>query len=142
MAWTGALAEVFAVLEAQRAAWNAGDLSTFMTGYEPHCPTFVSPKGVRRGYAQIAADYQEAAAARARRTDGDGAEPAGGPALGTLSFSDLELRDIVPDLAALAIGRFHLVPAAAASEEATGWFSLVLRRNETGSWCIIHDHTS
>ena len=128
MAWTGALGEVFDVLEAQRAAWNAGDLSSFMTGYEPHTPTFVTPKGVRRGYAQLAADYQARYADRA--------------AMGTLAFADLELRDIVPDLAVLAIGRFIVKPAGESAQEATGWFTLVLRRNETGSWCIIHDHTS
>ena len=133
MAWTGALGEVFDVLEAQRAAWNAGDLSAFMTGYEPLSPTFVTSKGVRRGYAQLAADYA------ARYADAS--------AMGTLNFADLELRDIVPDLAALAIGRFILTPAKSAAgesaQEATGWFSLVLRRNaETGAWCIIHDHTS
>ena len=128
MAWTGALGEVFDVLEAQRAAWNAGDLNAFMTGYEPLSPTFITAKGVRRGYAQLAADYA------ARYTDS--------AAMGTLAFADLELRDLVPDLAVLAIGRFVLTPAGEAAQEATGWFTLVLRRNETGSWCIIHDHTS
>ena len=128
MSWSGALGDAFAVLEAQRVAWNAGDLAAFMTGYEqPGADiTFVSPAGVRRGYAQLAEDYAARYADRA--------------AMGTLSFRDLELRAIA-DTVVLAIGRFALLPAGEAAQEASGMFSLVLRRGDAG-WRIVHDHTS
>ena len=128
MAWSGALADVHAVLEAQRVAWNAGNLARFMEGYEqPGADiTFVSPAGVRRGYAQLAADY--------------GARYADKAAMGTLDFRDLELR-LVCDTVALGFGRFVLMPAGEGAQQASGMFSLVLRRGEAG-WRIVHDHTS
>ena len=129
MSWSGALGEAHAVLEAQRQAWNAGNLAAFMTGYEQPGDdiTFVSPAGVRRGYAQLAADYAARYADKA--------------AMGTLSFRDLELR-AVADTVVLAIGRFVLLPAGEGAQEASGMFSLVLRRAEAGPWRIVHDHTS
>ena len=127
MAWSGALGEVHAVLEAQRVAWNAGDLAQFMQGYEQADDiTFVSPAGVRRGYAQLAADYATRYVDKA--------------AMGALQFRDLELR-LVAKSVALAIGRFVLTPAGEGAQQASGMFSLVLRRSEAG-WRVVHDHTS
>jgi ketosteroid isomerase-like protein len=127
MSWSGALGEAHAVLEAQRQAWCAGDLAAFMRGYEPSDDiTFVSPSGVRRGYAQLAADYAARYADKA--------------AMGTLSFRDLELREVA-DTVVLAIGRFVLLPAGEGATEASGMFSLVLRRGNAG-WKVVHDHTS
>jgi ketosteroid isomerase-like protein len=121
----GALADAFAVLEAQRGAWNNGDVALFMEGYE-HADdiTFVSPAGVKRGYTTLMLSYATRYATR--------------EAMGTLSFKDVEMR-LVSDTVALAIGRFVVAPTA--GESSTGAFSLVLRKSDIG-WRIVHDHTS
>jgi len=127
MAWTGALGEAFAVLEAQREAWSGGDMAAFLRGYEEaEDITFVGAHGVRRGYAQLAKDYATRYATTA--------------AMGLLAFRELELR-AVADSVVLAVGRFVLTPCGEEAQEASGWFSLVLRRGEAG-WRIVHDHTS
>jgi ketosteroid isomerase-like protein len=121
----GILGDAYAVLEAQRGAWNNGDVALFMEGYE-HADdiTFVSPVGVKRSYTTLMLSYASRYATR--------------EAMGTLSFQDVEMR-LISDTVALAIGRFVVAPTA--GEASTGFFSLVLRKSNVG-WRIVHDHTS
>jgi len=113
-----------AVLSAQQAAWNRGDVDSFLVGYW-HSPelTFSGSSGVSRGWDGVMARY--------KKTYPDKAT------MGQLDFSELEFRFLGPD-AALVLGRWHLKRE---KDELGGVFSLVWQRFPDG-WKIIHDHTS
>jgi len=113
-----------AVLIAQQAAWNRGDIPAFLEGYwdSPEL-TFSGSDGIVRGYAGLLESYRNRYPNRA--------------AMGELDFSGLEIRPLAPD-AALVLGRWHL---ARSLGDTGGVFTLVFRRFPTG-WRIIHDHTS
>jgi uncharacterized protein (TIGR02246 family) len=119
-----ATAAIRAVLDAQAAAWNNGDVTGYMDGYERSEQTvMVSGDSVIRGWQTIHDRYQRNYNSREK--------------MGTLSFSDLEITHLGSD-SALVIGRWHLKRA---TDEPHGRFSLVFRRTKKG-WKIIHDHTS
>src|SRR4029077_12536462 len=114
---------ISAVLSAQQAAWNRGDVDAFLVGYWHSSElTFSGSSGVSRGWDGVLARY--------RKTYPDRA------AMGQLDFSDLEFRFLGPD-AALVLGRWHLKR----ENEVGGVFSLVWQRFPNG-WKIVHDHTS
>lgn len=120
-------ADVRAVLDKQVQAWNRGDIEAFMTTYldSPQL-TFTGKDSVTRGYRPVLERYRQRYASR--------------EAMGTLRFSELEVRMLGPD-AALVLGKFELTRTAAGGGDASGRFSLVLRKTAAG-WRIIHDHTS
>lgn len=113
-----------AVLNAQQAAWNRGDVDAFLTGYW-HSPelTFSGTSGVSRGWDGVLARYKKSYPDKA--------------AMGHLDFSELEFHFLGPD-AALVLGRWHLKRNKG---DIGGVFSLVWERFPEG-WKIIHDHTS
>jgi uncharacterized protein (TIGR02246 family) len=114
---------ISAVLSAQQAAWNRGDVDAFLVGYWHSSElTFSGSSGVSRGWDGVLARYKKTYPDRA--------------AMGQLDFSDLEFRFLGPD-AALVLGRWHLKR----ENEVGGVFSLVWRRFPDG-WKIVHDHTS
>lgn len=117
--------EIRALLDAQKNAWNAGDLERYMAGYH-QSPEIVFTSGgrVRRGFDESLSSY------RKRYQEGDAT-------MGVLDFTDLELTSLGPN-AALAMGRFELTETEHAGG---GVFSLVLLRKD-GSWGVWHDHTS
>lgn len=120
----GAKAEIRGVLEAQAAAWNRGDIGGFMQGYwKSPQTTFAGAQGVERGWQAVFDRYRRAYPDRA--------------AMGTLTFSDIEITLLAPD-AALILGRWRL---ARHGDRPGGVFTLVVRRFPEG-WRIIHDHTS
>jgi beta-aspartyl-peptidase (threonine type) len=118
-------AAIRAVLDAQQAAWNKGDLETFMAGYwsSPDL-TFFSGGDRKHGWKATLERYRE-------RYQAKGAE------MGKLTFSDLQIELLGPD-AAFVRGRFTLERT---KDRPTGQFTLILRRFPEG-WRIIHDHTS
>ena len=125
----GATAEessIRAVLAAQAAAWNAGDLDGFMNGYTrgPEL-RFASGGEVTRGWQETLDRYRRRYPDRA--------------AMGALTFSDLEISVLSAD-AALAFGRWRLRTATGA--EPGGLFTLTLRRENDGRWRVVADHTS
>ncbi|MCB9566990.1 MAG: DUF4440 domain-containing protein [Myxococcales bacterium] len=116
---------IAAVLEAQAAAWNAGDLEGFMGAYEDSEDlVFTSGGAIRRGYATTRERY--------RQRYGDDRST-----MGALSFELLEIQPLGAD-GAIVLGRWRLRETPAAGE---GVFSLALRRDPEG-WRIVHDHTS
>ncbi|MCW5963421.1 MAG: SgcJ/EcaC family oxidoreductase [Bryobacterales bacterium] len=119
-------AAVMAVLEAQQAAWNAGDLAGFLEGYERTAEITFVGREVSRGYDGLEARYRRAYGTREQ--------------MGTLTFSELEFRPLGPGVA-FVIGRFALARTEAGGGPATGRFTLVLRKTADG-WKAIHDHTS
>jgi uncharacterized protein (TIGR02246 family) len=117
---------IHAVLDAQVAAWNRGDIAAFMQGYKnSELTTFVG-KSVRHGYANIFERY---------RTTYTGKDK-----MGELTFTDLEITPLDARFATVT-GRFHLARSTAAGGDAQGIFSLVFEKTAAG-WKIILDHTS
>ena len=117
-------ATILEALNAQQAAWNRGDVDSFVEGYwrSPEL-TFSGTSGIVRGYDGVLARYKKNYADR--------------DAMGQLQFSALEFRFLGPD-AALVLGQWHLTRAKG---DIGGVFSLVWQRFPEG-WRIIHDHTS
>jgi uncharacterized protein (TIGR02246 family) len=116
--------EVRAVMDMQVAAWNRGDVDTFMTSYWKSDETlFVGASGLFRGYDAVLARYHKSYPDL--------------KAMGHLTFSDLEVRVTCPD-AAIVVGQYHLVRE---KDNPSGIFSLDFRRFSDG-WKIILDHTT
>ncbi len=117
-------AAVRAELDRQVREWNAGHLAGFMETYAKSEQTrFASGGDISLGWQTVFDRYQ--------KKYGTGA------AMGTLSFSDLEITPLAPDTA-LAFGRWHLKREP---DESSGLFTLVFRKTLAG-WRIVHDHTS
>ena len=117
-------AELRAVLDAQVAAWNRGDVDAFMQGYWKSPQTsFSGTNGILRGWQAVLDRYKHAYPHRA--------------AMGKLTFSNLEITLLAPD-AALVLGHWQLQRA---NDQPGGVFTLVFRKFPEG-WRIIHDHTS
>jgi uncharacterized protein (TIGR02246 family) len=112
------------VLDAQRDAWNRGDIEGYMDGYARSDKiTFVSGDTITRGWQTVHDRYKKNYDSREK--------------MGTLTFSDLETNVLSND-AAVTIGRWHLQRTG---DQPHGRFTLVFRRTRRG-WRIVHDHTS
>jgi ketosteroid isomerase-like protein len=119
-----AVTEVRVALERQVREWNAGNLAGFMETYAKAEHTrFASGGNVSLGWQTVFDRYRNKYNDRI--------------AMGTLTFSDLEITVIGPD-AALAFGRWRLKRE---KDEPEGLFTLVFRKTPEG-WRIVHDHTS
>jgi beta-aspartyl-peptidase (threonine type) len=117
-------AEIRQVMDAQVAAWNAGDIDAFMRGYwnSPDL-VFVSGDTVTKGWQPTIDRYKKRYDSRAK--------------MGTLAFSDLEIEVLSKD-AAKVLGSWSLAREA---DNPKGKFTLIFRRFKDG-WRIVHDHTS
>ena len=117
-------AAVRAVLEAQAAAWNRGDVDGYMEGYaKEDSTTFVSGDTVTRGWRTVLERYKARYDTREK--------------MGTLAFTELEVKPL-SEFYFMASGRWQLTRAA---DTPHGRFTLILRRTNAG-WRIVHDHTS
>lgn len=117
-------AAVQAVLDAQVAAWNRGDIDAFMEGYWRSPDTvFISGDSITRGWQTVLERYRKHYDSREK--------------MGTLSFLEIEIKPLGRD-AAVAFGRWQLTRAA---DTPHGRFTLIFRRIREG-WRITHDHTS
>jgi ketosteroid isomerase-like protein len=117
-------AEIRAVLSAQVAAWNRGDIDGFMNGYARSAATeFVSGDKLTRGWQTVRDRYKKKYDSREK--------------MGTLTFSELKITGLGSD-AAMVIGRWRL---ARKGDQPHGRFTLLFRRTPAG-WRITHDHTS
>lgn len=118
------LSAIRAVLDAQRDAWNRGDIEGYMDGYARSEETiFVSGDNVTRGWQTVLERYKKAYDSREK--------------MGSLTFSDLEITLMGKDHATV-LGRWHLKRS---KDEPHGRFTLIMRRTKQG-WKIVHDHTS
>ncbi|MBI5849538.1 MAG: DUF4440 domain-containing protein [Planctomycetes bacterium] len=116
-------AELQAVLDTQREAWNRGDLEGFMATYEHGDELgFVGASGLTRGWEQTLANYRRGYPDAASR--------------GRLDFELLSVRPLGADHA-IVVGRYHLERA----EPADGFFTLLVARTADGLR-ILHDHSS
>ena len=119
--------DIRSLLDNSAAAWNKGDMVAFVSLYEDSPETTFIGREVTRGGTQ-------AILSRYRRT-----YPTK-DAMGALSFSEIEVRVLSPDIA-LATGKYELKRSASGGGDATGRFTLIFRKTAAG-WKIIHDHSS
>jgi Domain of unknown function (DUF4440) len=116
-------AEATAVLTAQAAEWNRGDLPAFVATYwDGDELTFLGANGLTRGRKNLLDHYQRAYDTKEKR--------------GTLTFQVLDFLPLGGQHA-LLLGRYDLDRA----QPDHGFFSLVLAR-QNGRVAILHDHTS
>jgi len=121
-------AQIEEMLHASARSWNAGDLDAFVDDYANSPRTsFAGATGVIYGIDEIRARYERTYWAPGATRD-------------SLSFEILEVRSLEPSYA-LALGRYLLSDPASGALVSSGYFSLVLERQDNG-WKIIHDHTS
>jgi ketosteroid isomerase-like protein len=117
-------AAVRAVLDAQAAAWNRGDVEGYMEGYaKEETTTFVSGDTITRGWQTVLERYKARYDTREK--------------MGTLAFTELEIKPL-SEFYFMATGRWQLTRAG---DTPHGRFTLIFRRTNAG-WRIVHDHTS
>jgi ketosteroid isomerase-like protein len=113
-----------AVLDAQEAAWNRGDIDGFMEGYSRSPKTtFVSGDEVTRGWQTVRDRYAKKYDSREK--------------MGTLTFSDVTITPLCDD-AAIVLGSWSLQRK---KDRPHGKFTLLFRKLPEG-WRIVLDHTS
>ena len=116
--------EIRAVLDAQVAAWNRGDVEEYMKGYWNSDSTlFISGGTLTRGYNEVLSRYKKNYNTREK--------------MGKLEFRDLTVRMLSPT-AAVATGIWELVRK---SDKPWGRFSLIVEKQPAG-WRVTQDHTS
>ncbi len=118
--------DVIKILLKQETAWNHGDLETYVQAYKDSPDTIFVSNQVNRGFSGLLAEYRRDYPTRA--------------AMGTLSFSDLEVHPLGEDFAT-CIGKYHLERGKKDGGPAEGYFSLVLEKTDQG-WKIVLDHTT
>jgi uncharacterized protein (TIGR02246 family) len=117
-------AAIRAVLDAQAAAWNRGDIDGYMNGYAKSPETvFVSGDSVTRGWQAVLDRYKKRYDSRDK--------------MGTLTFDEIEVNMLDRNTAAVS-GRWQLKRSG---DLPHGRFTLIFKRLPEG-WRIIHDHTS
>jgi ketosteroid isomerase-like protein len=117
--------EITAILEEQDAAWNRGDLDSFMKPYDDTAElVFIGANGPIRSSKVMKEGYE----ARYKTGQSD---------FGKLTFSQLEVEELAANLAR-AWGKWKVEQN---EKILSGWFSLILRKKSDG-WKIIHDHSS
>ena len=118
-------AAIRAVLDAQGAAWNRGDVAGYMDGYErAETTTFISGDTLTRGWQTVLDRYLKAYDTREK--------------MGTLAFSELEIKPL-SEFYAVATGRWQLTRE---KDTPHGRFSLILRRTTSAGWRIVQDTTT
>ncbi len=117
---------ILQVLSDQQNAWNNGDISAFMHGYEDSPQTTFIGTTIAHGYAMILDRYRKKYGSR--------------ETMGHLEFTELQVRMLGRDHAVVT-GRFQLTRTQAGGGDAAGVFSLVFEKEPAG-WKIILDHTS
>ena len=120
-------ADIRALLDAQKEAWNKGNLEEFMKGYwrSPKL-TFYSGGSKREGYDNVLERYR-------KTYQSDGHE------MGKLVFSNVEV-ELLGKKGSLVRGRFDLTMSD--GKKMGGIYTLILRKFKKEGWKVIHDHTS
>lgn len=115
---------VTAILYEQQAAWNAGDISSFMEGYwQSDRLVFMGSQGPTFGYENIKQRYEKNYATKAL--------------MGRLQFTVIDVQQHSPTVIQM-LGKFELDRSGG---NTSGYFSLQWRKTNEG-WKIVSDHTS
>jgi ketosteroid isomerase-like protein len=117
---------IIKVLLAQENAWNKGDLAGYVNGFKDSPDIMFITHQVFRGFAGLLEEYKRDYPTRA--------------AMGTLSFSDLEVHPLDENFA-VVIGKYRLERGKKDGGNAEGLFSLVFENTDNG-WKIVIDHTT
>jgi ketosteroid isomerase-like protein len=117
---------IIKVLLAQENAWNKGDLAGYVSGFKDSPDTLFITHQIFRGFAGLLDEYKRDYPNRA--------------AMGTLSFSDLEVHPLDENFAVVT-GRYRLERGKKEGGNAEGLFSLVFENTDNG-WKIVVDHTT
>ena len=118
--------EILAVVLRSAEDWSRGDLDAYMESYEDSPETTFMGAEIARGRDSVAARYRRVYPTRRQ--------------MGKVGFSNLEVRQLAPDLA-IVTGKFLLERDTDAGGNGNGIFTLVMRRGPAG-WRAIHDHSS
>ncbi len=116
-------AAIRAVLDAQVAAWNRGDVDAYMNGYANSDDTMFVGTDVTRGWTKVRDRYKAKYDSKSK--------------MGTLVFSDVEMRPMGLD-DVLVTGAWKLTRAA---DTPQGRFTLIFHHRPEG-WRIVYDHSS
>jgi len=116
-------AAIHAVIDAQTAAWNRGDIDGYMDGYARSDDTMFVGTDVTRGWTKVRDRYKAKYDSKAK--------------MGKLVFSDLQLRPMSND-DVVVTGAWNLTRAA---DTPHGRFTLIFHRRPEG-WRIVYDHSS
>lgn len=117
-------AAIRAVLDAQSAAWNRGDIAGYMDGYErSDQTTFVSGDSITHGWQTVLDRYKAHYDTRDK--------------MGTLAFDDIDIKPLSA-FYAVATGRWQLTRA---NDAPHGRFTLIFRKTSAG-WRITTDTTT
>ena len=113
------------VLATQAAAWNRGDIPTFMAGYwHSDSLVFIGKNGATYGWQPTLDNYKKSYP--------------GATQMGKLDFSQLRITPLSADVAQV-VGHWHLARPQAGDLQ--GQFLLIFRRLD-GKWVIVADHSS
>ena len=116
--------EIRNLLAKQSAAWNRGDVESFMVGYwENDSLMFIGKSGVTYGYKNTLANYKKKYPDTA--------------AMGKLTFTLIQLKQLSPEYFHVT-GKYYLTRTIG---DASGHFTLVFRKINR-KWVIICDHSS
>ncbi len=114
---------ILAVMDAQVAAWNRGDVDGFMRGYwNSEKLVFVSGDNLTLGWKPTLDRYKKNYNSTEK--------------MGALKFGDIAINVVSKD-AAVVLGSWSL---ARANDNPKGKFTLIFRKFKDG-WRIVHDHT-
>jgi ketosteroid isomerase-like protein len=112
------------VLATQTQAWNAGDLTTFMSTYwHSDSLRFIGKSGLTYGWQQTLNNYQKNYPNK--------------EAMGQLDFKIITI-EVLSKRSAFVVGKWHL---ARTIGDLSGHFTLLFRKIE-GKWLIVADHSS
>ncbi|PJJ60334.1 YybH family protein [Hymenobacter chitinivorans] len=113
------------VLATQSAAWNRGDLTSFMQGYwQSDSLVFIGKSGLTYGWQPTLDNYRRSYP--------------GAAGMGQLTFSNLGITPLGTEVAQV-VGRWHLARPTAG--DLSGHFLLIFRRLNN-QWVIVADHSS
>lgn len=121
---SGAEQKIRSILDRQTAAWNRGDLESFMIGYwESDSLMYIGKSGVTYGYESTLANYH--------KNYGDTAR------MGKLKFDLIQVRRLSPRYFHV-VGKWSLKRSAG---DVGGHYTLLFKRIR-GQWVIVSDHSS
>ncbi len=117
-------AAILAIMAAQEASWNKGDLESFMIGYwEDERLKFIGKSGVTYGYEATLENYKK--------------NYSGKEGMGTLAFDIMHVEE-VGKKTILVVGKWQLQRE---KDAPGGHFSLIWKKMGK-EWVIVADHSS
>jgi ketosteroid isomerase-like protein len=115
---------ILSILDKQTAAWNRGDITTFMDGYwESDSLMFIGKSGITYGWQPTLENY--------KRGYPDTAS------MGKLAFTILHVKNLAKDNY-FVVGKWYLTRSIG---NIGGHYTLLFRKIK-GRWVIVADHSS